>query len=60
LWDTLTGFGTVVMETNGTGGVAASYTFGPGGALWRAGASAAFYLQDALGSTIGLTDGAGP
>jgi RHS repeat-associated protein len=57
LWDPSSGVGDVVMEANGPGNILASYAFGPSGALWRtAGSTTSFYLQDALGSVIGLTD----
>jgi RHS repeat-associated protein len=62
LWDpaSATQVPDVIMESNGPGNILASYAFGDRGPLWRGAAGpTAYYLEDGLHSTIGLTNPAG-
>ncbi|HEV8579091.1 MAG TPA: Ig-like domain-containing protein [Thermoanaerobaculia bacterium] len=58
-WDELSDFGDIVYESTGAGASVASYTFGADEVVQRLGATPAYYLQDGLGSVIGLTNAAG-
>ena len=58
-WDETSAYGDVIYESNGAGTPVAGYTYGAGDLVQRLGATPAYYLQDGLGSVVGLTDAAG-
>jgi RHS repeat-associated protein len=58
-WDEQSEYGDVVYEYDGTNTPVANYSYGAGEVVQRLGSSASYYLHDALGSVIGLTDAAG-
>lgn len=58
-WDEVADLGEIVYESNGAGAGVASYSFGAGEPLQRLGGTPSYYLQDGLGSIVGLTDAAG-
>lgn len=58
-WDELSRYGDVVYESDGLGAPVASYSYADGSLVERLGGTSAYYLEDGLGSVIGLTNPAG-
>ncbi|HEX9984114.1 MAG TPA: Ig-like domain-containing protein [Thermoanaerobaculia bacterium] len=56
-WDEQSQYGDIVYETNGAS--SAGYSYGDGDLVHRAGATSSYYLQDGLGSIVGLTNAGG-
>ncbi|HEX2831379.1 MAG TPA: Ig-like domain-containing protein [Thermoanaerobaculia bacterium] len=58
-WNELSEYGDIVYESDGAGASLANYSYGAGELVQRLGTSSSYYVQDGLGSVIGLTNGAG-
>ncbi|MGZ5445178.1 MAG: Ig-like domain-containing protein [Thermoanaerobaculia bacterium] len=58
-WNELSEFGDIVYESDGAGASVANYSYGAGELVQRLGATSSYYLEDGLGSIIGLTNTAG-
>jgi RHS repeat-associated protein len=57
LWDESTAYGDIVLETDASGNPSATYARGGSELIGRfAGGTTSYYLQDALGNVVGLTD----
>ncbi|MEO8379140.1 MAG: Ig-like domain-containing protein [Acidobacteriota bacterium] len=58
-WNELSESGDIVYESDATGAPVANYSYGAGELVQRLGTTSSYYLQDGLGSVIGLTNAAG-
>src|SRR5437867_10169391 len=58
-WNELSQFGDIAYESDAAGGSIANYSYAGNELVQRLGASASYYVQDGLGSVVGLTNSAG-
>jgi RHS repeat-associated protein len=58
-WNELSDWGDIVYEYDGANATVANYSYGAGELVQRLGATNSYYLDDGLGSVIGLTNAAG-
>jgi RHS repeat-associated protein len=58
-WNELSDYGDVVYESDGAGAPVANYSYGADELVQRLGTSSSYYVQDGLGSVVGLTNSAG-